>query len=83
MDKNFDGKQFIMTDYYFADDLLPKKKSKKNTEDDEENEDIRKELKKMQKDGLKITFEKSELGKKIMVVYTDIYGNDFSEILTV
>ena len=83
VDKNFDGKQFIMTDYYFADDLLPKKKSKKNTEDDEENEDIRKELKKMQKDGLKITFEKSELGKKIMVVYTDIYGNDFSEILTV
>ena len=28
----------------------------------------------------KISFKKSELGKKIMIIYTDIFGNDFIEI---
>lgn len=28
---------------------------------------------------LKLSFKKSEIGKKIMIVYTDIYGNDFTE----
>ncbi len=27
------------------------------------------------------SFKKEEIGKKIMVIYTDIYGNDFTEIL--
>lgn len=83
IDRNFDGKQFIMTDSYFADDLLPKKKkSKKWGEENEQDNDIRKELKEMQKDGLKISFKKAEIGNSIMVIYTDIYGNDFSEILS-
>lgn len=28
IDRNFDGRQFIMTDSFFADELLPKKKTK-------------------------------------------------------
>jgi len=84
IDKNFDGNQFIMTDSFFADDLLPKKKTKKN-EDDENNaddEDIRKDLKEIKNKGLVISLKKKEVGKKIMIIYTDIYWNDFTEILT-
>lgn len=79
VDKNFDGKQFIMTDYYFADDLLPKKIKNNNDLDS----DIRKELKEIKNKELKIIFNKKDLGKNIMIIYTDIYGNDFTEILKV
>lgn len=82
IDKKFDGKQFLMTDSYFADDLLPKIKLKQIQDDEAvEDEDIRKELKEVKKDGLKISFAKEDIGEKIMVVYTDIYGNDFTEVL--
>ena len=64
---------------FFADELLPKKTKKKESED----EDIKAELKKIEKKGLEITFKKSELGKQVMVIYTDIYGNDFTETFTI
>ena len=41
------------------------------------------ELKKIQENGLEISFQKSELGKQIMAIYTDIYGNDFTEIFRI
>lgn len=83
IDRNFDGKQFIMTDSFFADELLPKKKTKKQTEkEDESQEDIRNELKEASKKGLQINLNASETWEQIMVIYTDIYGNDFSEILS-
>ncbi|MEX2410539.1 MAG: site-specific DNA-methyltransferase [Candidatus Paceibacterota bacterium] len=77
IDKNYNGKAFEMDEAFFADELLPKK-AKKN-----EDEDIKEELKKIQKKGLEIHLEKSELGKQIMVIYTDIYGNDFTETFTI
>jgi DNA modification methylase len=83
IDRNFDGRQFIMTDSFFADELLPKKKTKKQTEEeDESQEDIRHELKEASKKGLQINLNASETWEQIMVIYTDIYGNDFSEILS-
>ena len=77
IDKSYNGKAFEMDEAFFADELLPKK-PKKN-----EDEDIKEELKKVQKKGLEIHLEKSELGKQIMVIYTDIYGNDFTETFTI
>ncbi len=78
IDKNYNGKYFEMDEVYFADELLPKK-SKKS--EDEEN--IRKELKEIKDNGLVIELDKDNVGDKIMVVYSDIYGNDFIEILDV
>jgi len=77
IDKNYNGKAFEMDEVFFADELLPKK-AKKN-----DDEDIKEELKKVQKKGLEIHLEKSDLGKQIMVIYTDIYGNDFTETFTI
>ncbi len=78
VDKSYNGKAFEMDEAFFADELLPKKTKKK-----EEGEDIKEELKKIQKTGLEISFKKSELGKQVMVIYTDIYGNDFTETFTI
>lgn len=32
---------------------------------------------------LKITLDRNKLGKAIMIVYTDIYGNDFNEMYNI
>ena len=79
VDKSYNGKAFEMDEAFFADELLPKKTKKKESED----EDIKAELKKIEKKGLEIAFKKSELGKQVMVIYTDIYGNDFTETFTI
>lgn len=75
IDKNFDGETFDMDTYYFAEDLLPKKKKKK---DDEASEDIKEELKQTNQISLP-PIPKKECGKKLMLIYVDIYGNEFKE----
>ncbi len=75
IDKTYNGKSFEMDEVFFADDLLPKKK-KTNILDDE---NILEELKELSKTGIKIPLNKNELKKQIMVVFTDIYGNDFTQ----
>ena len=57
VDKNYNSSEFIMTDFFFYDDI----KNDDNT--------------------FSIIIPAKNVGKKIMVVYTDIYGNDFSEVL--
>jgi site-specific DNA-methyltransferase (adenine-specific)/adenine-specific DNA-methyltransferase len=79
VDKSYNGKAFEMDEAFFADELLPKKVKK----EDENEEDVKIGLKKIEKKGLEISFNKSEIGKQIMVIYTDIYGNDFTETFTV
>lgn len=78
IDKSYNGKAFELDQAFFADELLPKKSQKK---DDDAN--IKKELKKADRSGLEITLNKSELDKQIMLIYTDIYGNDFTEIFSI
>jgi len=78
IDKNYNGKYFEMDKVYFVDELLPKKSKEK---EDEEN--IREKLKEIKDNGLIIEMDKKDVGDKIMVVYSDIYGNDFTEILNV
>lgn len=84
IDKNYDDQQFVVTDSYFADELLPKnKKIKKTNEDLQEENDIRDELRHVSEEGIKLEFDSRDTGSKIMIIYTDIYGNDFTEIFNV
>jgi site-specific DNA-methyltransferase (adenine-specific)/adenine-specific DNA-methyltransferase len=77
IDKTYNGKAFEMDEALFVDELLPKKKKKQSTEDFE------KELKELSKNGVEIVLKSKEVGDKIMVVFTDIYGNDFTQTFTI
>ena len=72
IDKDFDGNAFDMDEYYFAEDLLPKKKGKAD------DENIGEELKKTKEINLPV-IQKKECGKSLMIIYVDIYGNEFKE----
>lgn len=72
IDKNFDGHTFDMDDFYFAEDLLPKKKNKKD------DENIGEELKKTSAINLP-PIPKKECGNNLMIIYIDIFGNEFKE----
>ncbi len=74
VDLNYNGEAFLMTDYYFADELLDINKDKTDDE-------IKAELKK--KRVIKKEFIKKDCGKKIMAIYVDIYGNEFKEIFKI
>lgn len=76
IDKSFDGETFDMDEYYFAEDLLPRKKKKKD--DEEGSENIIEDLKHLNQIALP-PIPKKECGKKLMLVYVDIYGNEFKE----
>jgi site-specific DNA-methyltransferase (adenine-specific)/adenine-specific DNA-methyltransferase len=72
IDKDFDGHAFDMDEYYFAEDLLPKKKSKKD------DENVGEELRKTKEINLPV-ISKKDCGKYLMIIYVDIYGNEFKE----
>ena len=71
IDKSYNGKSFEMDEAFFADDLLPKKPKKE--------EEFREYLKELSKGGVEIVLKAKEVEKQIMVVFTDIYGNDFTQ----
>lgn len=75
IDMDYNGEAFEMDDYFFAEDLLPNKNKKSN----ESEKDLKKELK--QQKEIIIPLNKKDCGKKIMIVYIDIYGNEFKESL--
>jgi len=77
VDLNYDGEKFMMTNYFFAQDLLNEKKK----EGDESEEEIKKKLTK-QREIIK-EFPKKDCGKQIMAIYVDIYGNEFLETFKV
>jgi len=84
VDKTYNGKSFEMDEAFFADELLPKKKDKqkvKINEDEniETDENISEELKELSKTGIEISLKKSEIGDQVMIICTDIYGNDFTQ----
>ncbi len=77
VDLNYDGEKFMMTNYFFAQDLLHHKPSDK----EESEEEIKKELKK-QTEIIK-EFPKKDCGKEMMAIYVDIYGNEFKEVFKI
>lgn len=77
LDLNYDGEKFMMTNYFFAHDLL----NHKVGDEEETEEEIKMELKK-QKEIIK-EFPKKDCGKEIMAIYVDIYGNEFREVFKV
>lgn len=74
VDLKYNGDQFLMSEYFFAQDLLGKKDE--NEEQDEER--IRKELEKRKE--IMLHFEHKKCGKQMMAIYVDIYGNEFREV---
>lgn len=76
IDNNYDG-NFVMKDYYFSKDLISASKKKSGTLQNVDD-DIRSELKKAKI--IHIPIKKP--GKKIAVIYIDIYGNEFKEEFT-
>jgi DNA modification methylase len=71
IDKTYNGKSFEMDEAFFADDLLPKKPKKED--------ELRKYLQELSKTGVEIKLKSSEVKNKIMIIFTDIYGNDFTQ----
>lgn len=55
VDVNYNGKDFIMTDVFFSDDIVKDKEM------------------------ICLEFNRCDVGEKIMIVYTDIFGNDLTE----
>ena len=72
-DYKYDGNEFVMDDYKFADDI-----TKKNEETEEE---VRAELSK--KKSIDIELPAKQCGKQMMVIYVDIYGNEFREVVKI
>ncbi len=72
-DYKYNGNEFVMDDYMFADDI-----TKKNEETEEE---VRAELSK--KRHVDIELPTKQCGKRMMVVYVDIYGNEFREVVKI
>lgn len=72
------SEKFIMTNYYFANDLLSGAKNKKAKNNDE-SVNVREEL----KDIKRILIPIKPTGEKIMIIYIDIYGNEFKETFEV
>lgn len=82
IDENFNGKDFVMSKFEFAEDLIKVKKRKQEDSENESNlfaEQLREELKHQPDIRLKI----SPTTDRIFVVYVDIYGNEFKEELKI
>ncbi len=77
VDLNHKADQFIMSKYFFAQDLL----GKQSDEDDKTDEEIRAEL--QNRKDISINFDRKECGKEVAVVYVDIYGNEFREVFKI
>ncbi len=73
IDNDFNG-NFIMSDFYFSKELISLSKKKSSILKDIDD-DIRNELKKSKIINIPI----KKPGKKIAVIYIDIYGNEFKE----
>lgn len=79
VDKNFNGKEFAMTEYFFAADLLDSKKAKNKKKvadnDNEKDTEIQEKLKQQKE----LLIPLGACGDRVCVKYIDIYGNEFTE----
>jgi site-specific DNA-methyltransferase (adenine-specific)/adenine-specific DNA-methyltransferase len=67
LDFNSNGKEFVMDEYYFTSDLVKAG----------ENDDLQEKIKINKK--LSIDLTGKSLGEKVIVIYIDIYGNEFRQ----
>ncbi|MEH7302257.1 site-specific DNA-methyltransferase [Neobacillus drentensis] len=82
IDKDFDGETFEMDVHYFAQDLLPKKKKVEKNEDDDEEAVNGGSIKENLRSANQLSIPPipiKDCGDKIMLIYIDIYGNEFKE----
>ncbi|RJR15104.1 site-specific DNA-methyltransferase [Candidatus Microgenomates bacterium] len=73
VDLKYNGDQFLMSKYFFAQDLIGKK-----NDEEQDDEQIRNELEKRKE--IVLDFERKKCGKQMMAIYVDIYGNEFREV---
>ena len=73
VDYKYNGNEFVMDDYMFAADII-----KNNQETEEE---LRTEL--SNKKSIDIELPAKKCGKQMMVIYVDIYGNEFREVIKI
>jgi len=73
VDLKYNGDQFLMSEYFFAEDLVGKKDN-----EEQNDEQIREELEKRKE--IVLDFERKKCGKQIVAIYVDIYGNEFREV---
>lgn len=73
VDLKYNGDQFLMSEYFFAQDLVDKKDN-----EEQDDEEIRKELEKQKE--IVLNFQRKKCGKQMMAIYVDIYGNEFREV---
>lgn len=75
---NYNGKEFEMDYHYFSQDLISKKRKKINNEELVLMDELR-QLDQIIIPGIPL----NKCGNKVMIVYIDIYGNEFKEELKV
>lgn len=81
VDLDYDGESFLVSQYYFAQELVKARHTEDNDDEEVSEELIKDEL--SNKTKISLEFAKSSCGKQIMAIYVDIYGNEFREILQV
>lgn len=77
-DYQYDGSEFIMDKYFFADDLMT---TDPDDEEAEMEEQLRSELSKRK--SLDVVLPSAAKNGQTMVIYIDIYGNEFREVIKV
>lgn len=77
VDLHYDGETFMMTQYFFAHDLLSHEPDGEDTSEEEIKKELRNQTKIVQE------FPAGDCGKEIMAIYVDIYGNEFREVLKI
>jgi len=85
IDKHFNGKEFVMSEFYFAGDLLTTKKVKGKAQiekahiEDEAEQEQSNEIQEILKQQKELAIPLHECGERICIKYIDIYGNEFTE----
>ena len=82
LDTDYDGSEFIMTHFVFADDLITRKKQKQAELEKAETEGGNLFVEQLRADLVRqthISLSLGSTGKRVGVVYVDIYGNEFRE----
>jgi len=81
IDKNYDGETFMLSECVFAQDLLHIDVSDNEEGDDILDEEIIEKLKIQKR--IEYAMKAKDCGDQIMVIYIDIFGNEFREALKI
>lgn len=81
IDNNYNGEDFMLSECLFAQDLIHIDLNDDDEVTEELDEQIKEKLKSQKR--LEHTFKAKGCGDVMMVIYVDIFGNEFKEVLKV